>query len=285
MRTYLADAVSYIEENGDELERARLAGILGRPRPEPRVARVLVGRQNDDGGFPYGMIPERPSSVAATSAVMQWMHDLRLVPSSYVERAAAFLLTVQRPEGAWEESPAILKFDPPTLVRPGTPLGRTYCTAMAAGWMVRLLGARHDAVMRATTFLRTQRDGGWPAGEPPPVIALITTVLLMADGAASPGVAAGLAALNALTPDAWTGERLADALLALYPAGLPASHALVAAGLERLRALQRPEGGWSSEHGPDRDVDVSLRALSVLTAYGVSTRVQADRAPGQDQKA
>src|SRR5437870_9101599 len=171
MHTYLMATIAYIQENGDELERARLAGLLGRSRAEPKVARSLLARQNEDGGFPYGLIQGRPSAITATATAMQWMHHLRLLPSSYVERATGYLLTVQRPDGAWEESPAVLRFDPPALVRPGVPLARTYCTALAASWMARLLGSRHDAVMPAATCPRASRDAGWPARAPAPASA------------------------------------------------------------------------------------------------------------------
>jgi len=271
MRTYLTAAIAYVQENGDELERARLAGLLGRSRAEPKVARSLLARQNEDGGFPYGLIHGRPSAITATATAMQWMHDLRLLPSSYVERATGYLLTVQRPDGAWEESPAVLRFDPPALVRPGVPLARTYCTALAASWMARLLGSRHDAVMRAAICLRASRDGGWPAEEPAHVTAQVAAALLMVDGPSSAATSAGLDALRRLSPEVWTADRLADSLNALYLAGLPADDLFVAAGLARLLALQRIDGGWSSDDGADRDVDLSLRATGVLLAYGVAT--------------
>jgi len=271
MRTYLSAAVAYVQENGDELERARLAGLLGRSRAEPKVARSLLARQNEDGGFPYGLIHGRPSSITATATAMQWLQNLRLLPSSYVERTTGYLLTVQRPDGAWEESPAVLRYDPPALARPGVPLGRIYCTALAASWMARLLGSRHDSVMRAATCLRTSRNGGWPAEEPAHVTAQVAAALLMVEGPSSAAAAAGLDALRRLAPEAWTADRLADSLHALYLAGLPADDPYVASGSARLLSLQRPDGGWSSEHGADRDVDLSLRALGVLLAYGVAT--------------
>src|SRR5438445_403986 len=149
MHTYLMATIAYIQENGDELERARLAGLLGRSRAEPKVARSLLARQNEDGGFPYGLIQGRPSAITATATAMQWMHHLR--------------------------------------------------------------------------------------------------------------------------PEVWTADRLAEALSALYLAGLPADDPFVDGGLARLLTLQRPDGGWSSDDGADRDVDLSLRASGVLLAYGVST--------------
>src|SRR2546425_12200041 len=97
MRTYLTAAIAYVQENGDELERARLAGLLGRSRAEPKVARSLLARQNEDGGFPYGLIHGRPSPITATATAMQWRPDLRLLPPSYVERATGSIITVPAP--------------------------------------------------------------------------------------------------------------------------------------------------------------------------------------------
>jgi hypothetical protein len=271
MHTYVSTAVAYIQENGDELERARLAGLLGRSRAEPKVARSLLARQNEDGGFPYGLIQGRPSAVTATATAMQWMQNLRLLPSSYVERATAFLLTVQRPNGMWEESPAVLPYGPPALARPGSLLARTYCTALAASWMARVLGPQHDSVARAIAYLREAHDGGWPPDEPPHVMAQVAAAVLMVEGPSS-SASAGLDVLRHVAPEAWTADRLTDAVNALSVAGVPADDQFVTAGLARLLSLQRPDGGWSSEDGADRDVDLSLRALGVLFAYGVPTR-------------
>lgn len=271
MRDYLSRAIAYIQENGDELERARLAGQLGRSRSEPKVARALLTRQNEDGGFPYDMIPGRPSAITSTATAMQWMQDLRLLPSSYVERAVVYLLTMQRPEGSWEESPAIIKYNPPPLVRPGSPSARTYCTALATFWMVRLVGPRHDAVMRASAYLHGQRDGGWPSETPVQIVAWSTASLAMVEGRSSPTAGAGLDALSHFSPEVWTSDRLAESLAALYMAGFPGDDPFATWALRQLLSEQRQDGGWSSEHGADRDVDLSLRALSVLLAFGVST--------------
>ncbi|MGH2348649.1 MAG: hypothetical protein ACRDFT_04185, partial [bacterium] len=72
MPAYLSRAVSFIQENGDDVELARLAGLLGRYPPDTRTLRSLTSRQHDDGGFPYGMIPGRASSVTATAQGLRW---------------------------------------------------------------------------------------------------------------------------------------------------------------------------------------------------------------------
>jgi hypothetical protein len=270
MGTYLSRAIAYIRDNGDEVEHARLAGLLGWPAPEPKVVRAVVGRQNDDGGFPYGLLPGRPSSLAATLTALRWMEDLRLLTTAAAERAAGYLLMVQRPHGAWEETPAVLPFQPGRLSRPGDAVARAYGTAQAALWAIRLLGARHDAVLRAARYLRS----AGPLGADAAVDAVVAAVLMTVDGAAPPAV---VQALSRTPDEAWTPARQADALAALHLAGVPASFGLVADGLRRLRAWQRPDGGWTSEDGADHDVDVSLHVLGVLLRYGAPPRGQDGR--------
>lgn len=269
MSDYLARAVAFIQENGDELERARLAGLLGRERPEAKVVRVLAARQNDDGGFPYQMIAGRPSAVSATATALQWLQDLRLRDAPQTERAAAFLLITQRPGGTWEESPALIKYDPPPLLRPGHPAGRLYATVTAALWLARLLGPRHESVGRAFAPLRRAREERWPEDEPPAIAVRTVALAALVEGHDHPLTAAGLAALSALGPEAWTADRLADLLGALHAAGFAADEPPLAWGIRRLTALQRDDGGWSSEQGRDAEVDLSLRALAGLLAFGV----------------
>ncbi|MGH2398265.1 MAG: prenyltransferase/squalene oxidase repeat-containing protein [bacterium] len=270
MSNYLSRAIFYIEENGDELERARLGGLLGRDRPDPKATRALLTRQNEDGGFPYQMVPGRPSAITATAAALQWMADLRVLRTPHAERAVAYLLTEQRPTGSWEESPALMKFTPPPLARPGDLAGRAYATALSAFWLSRLLGHRHEGVQRAFGFLRKIRDDGWPDDEPVQVSSLVTSLSALVDGPASSLAAAGVDALARRASDAWSADRLADVFGALYAAGFAGDVPLVAWGLRRLMGLQQDEGGWSSEYGADHDVDLSLRALRALLAFGIS---------------
>jgi hypothetical protein len=268
MRGYLSGATAFVRDNGDELELARLAGLLGRERPDPRAMRTLSTRQNEDGGFPYQMIPGRPSAVISTSSALQWLQDLRLLRTSQTERALAYLLTVQRPDGSWDESPALVKYDPPPLARPGHTAGRNMVTGIAALWIARLLGAAHESARRAAAYLRTSRDGEWPADEPVQVSVAVTAACAAIDGAASPVAAAGLQVLARIQAEAWSADRLIDLSIALYGAGLGAGETLVHAALRRVVELQRGDGGWTSEYGMDREVDLALRALSALLVFG-----------------
>ena len=270
-RGYLSGAVAFVRDNGDELELARLAGLLGRERPDPRALRTLSTRQNEDGGFPYQMISGRPSAVVSSSSTLQWLEDLHLLRSSQTERALAYLLTVQRPDGSWDESPALVKYDPPPLARPGHPAGRNMVTGITALWIARLLGVGHESTRRAAAYLRTSRDAEWPADEPIQVGVAVTAACAAIDGASSPVAAAGLQVLGRIPAESWSGDRLIDLGLALRGAGLGADHPLVTDALGRVVAIQRGDGGWTSEYGIDREVDLALRALSALLGFGVTS--------------
>ena len=271
MRGYLPGAVAFVRDNGDELELARLAGLLGRERPDPRAMRALSTRQNEDGGFPYLMIPGRPSAVTATSTALQWLQDLRLLRASHTERALAYLLTVQRPDGAWEESPALMKYDPPPLARPGHAAGRLFVTGVASLWLARLLGGRHDSVRRATILLRASRNGAWPDDEAVQVSVAVTAACAAAEGLTSPVAAAGLELLARVSPDSWSADRLVDLGVALHGAGFGTGEPLVTSALRRVVEMQRNDGGWTSEYGTDREVDLALRALSALLGFGATS--------------
>ncbi|HEY3248294.1 MAG TPA: prenyltransferase/squalene oxidase repeat-containing protein [bacterium] len=274
MPAYLSRAAGFIEENGDDLERARLAGLLGRFPPEARTLRALTARQHEDGGFPYGMIPGRPSSVTATARGLRWMEDLRILSSGNGGRAASFLLMVQRPDGAWDESPAVIKFDPPAWIRPGTSFARRYCTGVAALALARALGPSSDPVVLAAGFLRSHPDGAVPAEELAETAAIVTALLTIAEGRSSSVAADGAEALSRVPADLWTPDRLAAALHAFHTAGFGADDPMVSWAIRRLLDIQLPDGGWRSALGSDHDAEVSLDALSVLFAFGIPSGKQ-----------
>jgi len=100
--------IVYIDQNGNEMERARLRGMLGRPRPDARIVRLLEARQNEDGGFPSELVQGRPSSIETSTLVLGWMQDLSFLGSAIVQRIVMYLLASQRPDGSWDESPGLI---------------------------------------------------------------------------------------------------------------------------------------------------------------------------------
>ncbi|HKV46348.1 MAG TPA: prenyltransferase/squalene oxidase repeat-containing protein [bacterium] len=261
--------IAYIDQNGNEIERARLRGLLGRPRPEAKIVRTLEARQNDDGGFPSELVQGRPSSVEATALVLGWMQDLSILENAPAQRAVTYLLAAQRPDGSWDESPGLLKYGPPPRFLPGDPRVQALCTAVAAYWLVCLGYHQDHAVARAMAYLRTRQaaDGRflgylrttWTAA------AVFRTV----EGAGSATSARAIDSLGTIEDTRWYPGALTGILGCLADAGVPMSVPAVRRGLARLRTTGLPDGSWLSEDGPFYHVEVTLGALRALLAYGV----------------
>ena len=56
-------------------------------------------------------------------------------------------------------------------------------------------------------------------------------------------------------------------LATLAPLGVPPEHPAIVKAIALLDEQQRPDGGWKSEDGPERDAWVTLQALLALTQW------------------
>lgn len=260
--------IAFIDQNGTEIERARLRGILGRPRPEVKVLRGLEARQNEDGGFPHGMMQGRISTIDATATALWWLEDLGLLHSPYAERSLTFLLAAQRPDGSWDEPPGLVRYNPPPRLLPGDPRVRVLSTALGAFWLARMGSDLDEAVSRAMTYLRARQapDGRFMGYLPATWLAV--AVFRMEEGPTSVPASRGLEALTALAPERWHPGGLAGMLVALADAGMPVDLPVIQQGIARLAALARPDGSWVSEDGDFYRVEVTLQALRAFLRYG-----------------
>lgn len=259
--------IAGIDQDGTEMERARLRGILGRPRPDMKIIRAIEARQNEDGGFPHQMTSGRLSTIDATATTLEWLWDLGLAESPYVERACTYLLSTQRPDGAWDEPPGLLRYSPPPRLLPGDPRVRCRATALVAFWLVRA-GYRDDVTRRAVDYTAARQA---PDGR---VLGFRETTWLLAaassllDGPASAVTVRALESLAAVPDARWSVGALAGMLDCLGVAGLSRSVAVIARGIDRLRVLVRPDGAWLSEEGEAYHMDVTLAALRALVVHG-----------------
>lgn len=266
--------IAYIEQNGADVERARLRGILGRSRPDAKVIRAIEARQNDDGGFPYGRVPGRFSAIATTAEALDWMQDLGLLRSPQAERALTYLQSMQRPDGSWDEPPSLIKYAPLPRFLPGDPRVRMVSTARVAYWLARV-GPRDDhAIARALGYLRERQaaDGRFTGFLQTTWLA--TALFRLVEGEGGEAASRGLGALDAVEAARWHTGSLSEMLNVLGEAGVRESHPVVRKNLARLVIRSRPDGSWLSEDGDLYHVEVSLRGLRALLLFGtVSPRV------------
>ena len=261
--------IAAIDQNGTEMERARLRGILGRPRPDTKIVRTLEARQSEEGGFPHQMAAGRISTIDATATALEWLWDLRLAESPYAERACTYFLSGQRSDGGWDEPPGLLRYAPPPRLLPGDPRVRCRATALVAFWLVRA-GYRDDAPRRAVAYLAARqapdgrvlgfRDATW----------LLAAAAALLEGPDSMAAGRALESLASVPDDRWTAASLAGMLDALGAAGFSVSVPVVARCLSRLRALVRRDGTWVSDEGEAYHMDVTLAALRALVSYGAA---------------
>jgi hypothetical protein len=260
--------IAWVDQNGNETERARLRGLLGRPWPDARIIRTLEARQNLDGGFPSDLVQGRLSSIDTTAQVLCWMRDLRMLDGLQAQRVVTFLFTAQRPDGSWDEPAGLLKFGPPPRLVPGDPRVQVFCTALAAYWLV-LLGNRNDhAVSRALGYLRPRQAADGRFLGYLRTTWLAAAVFRLVEGPGAAPAARAIEALATVRAERWSAGALAAMLNAFAEAGLSPDVPVVGQGLDRLRSLAEPDGSWSSEDGDFYHVDVTLKALWVLLTFG-----------------
>jgi hypothetical protein len=264
--------IQWVDQNGNEIERGRLRGLLGRAHPDARLLRTLEARQNPDGGFPSGLVQGRPSSIDTTALVLRWLQDLWMMTSPQAQRLMTDLLTAQRPDGSWDEPLGLLRFGLSPRLLPGDPRAQALCTALGAYSLV-LLGQRADhTVARAMAYLRPRQAAGGRFLGFLRTTWLAAAVFRLVEGPGSQAASRALEALAAVPEDRWQPGALAGMLAALAVMDVPAHAPIASHGLNRLLRLADDDGSWPSEDGDFFRSEVTLWGLRALLAYGQVSR-------------
>jgi hypothetical protein len=263
-------AIGFVVAHGDEVDRARLAHLRTGAVPDPAVVEAVESGQLPAGGWAGrdgGGIP----SIDATCFRFAELDDLAGLGRRAARRAMDWLTALQRPDGTWEEDPALAGTAPP-WVAPGDPEARLYLTANAAFWLAvgglaarpggpldtRVGGAYAGVVAGAAAALAGSlaEDGSWPSFL---VTGWLGAAVLHGQGrlvesARMRAVLAGRLEDIAPAEVAW----LACALRRL---DLPAGDPLLVAARRRLAATQKSDGSWPSEDGDTFVVHTVLTAI------------------------
>ena len=148
------------------------------PLPGRDVLELVEGGQVPDAGWP-ARGEDQVASIDATCFRLAELGDLGALDRPAARQALAWLASVQRPDGSWEEHPSLADEAPPWAV-PGDPEARLFLTASAAYWLSvssapepggalrplgRLGGEYTDAVAAAATVIAgsLRADGTWPS--------------------------------------------------------------------------------------------------------------------------
>jgi hypothetical protein len=263
-------AIGYVVAHGDEVDRARLAYLRTGTAPEPALIDTVESGQLPDAGW-AGRHGGEVASIDATCFRFAELDDLGALDRPAARQALDWLAVTQRPDGTWEEDPALAATAPPWAA-PGDPEARLYLTANAAFWLSagglaaraggpldsRVGGAYAGVVAAAAGAIAAclAEDGRWPSYL---VAGWLGAAVLFGQGrhleaARMRGVLARRLADISPGGVAW----LACAQRRL---GLPADDRLLVAARARLAATQRSDGGWPSDDGDAFTVHTALTAI------------------------
>jgi squalene cyclase len=266
----IAESVSFIEENGTDLEKARMRHILYGAKPEPDIVQPFIELQNADGGFPFGPAQGNPSTLNNTHVALLRLDELGMLDSATADRAFGYILKTQRDDGGWDEDAAIAGYGPPPWARPGALEARVYLSSQSAFWLAVGGYRSHPGFHKALDFLRAhQKESGRFQGFLHSTW-IATGVFLMAGSSQYAEIARkGLEALATEPLSGWVDSQISWALHCLGAAGLPKGNPFVEKGLTELAQRRSIDGRWISEDGEGRTVGAVIETLKVLKHYEV----------------
>jgi hypothetical protein len=263
----IKQSIRFIEENGSDLEKARLRFVLYNMKPEPEVLQPFVELQNRDGGFPLNRAKEEQSTLNDTLNALWWMEELGMLGSPAADRTVDYLFETQLEDGGWDEDPDLAQDDLPPWILPGNLNTRLYLTAYAAYWLTLKGYGGFPALQNALLFIYrhlNERDGfqgflhtTWIA----------TSVFFMAGAPYGEAARSGLQILADRPLSEWQDSQIAWALDCLGKAGLSKEEPFIETGLNELLRRRSPDGSWSSEDGAAFAVTATIEALKVLKQY------------------
>jgi hypothetical protein len=231
---------------------------------------LLEGQRFDGGWAPFWA--NDYSSLDATCYRLAQAERARLYLPK-LKTAMEFLRSRQRPDGSWEEDESVLDLAPP-WAKPGDLASRLYLTANCGWWLINgmVSGAQgyEDEAARAGAYLERHQteDGSLSSFLQTHWLAAALWIRLEWDPPDLPEQATRtLDYLATQLNDETPAGALSWMLTALAPLGVPREHPAIVKAVALLDEQQRPDGGWTSEDGPERDTWVTMQALLALNQW------------------
>jgi hypothetical protein len=256
-------AVTFVKNQGNPVEQARLNYILYREHPPQAAVSQLFADQRPDGGWaPFWA--DDYTSLDATCYKLAQADQLGLTRSEpVIQHALSFLARRQSADGSWQEDERIADFAP-AWVKPGDLPARLYITANCGMWLV-VSDSNLEKAEISAGFLMVLLD---PNGHLPGFLHThwLAAGLWRKLGWYEPADSACM----------YLGRRLHDLvtsnlswlIITLRKAGFPASDRLLVHAANQLERGQQSLGYWSSEDGPGHDVHGTLEAILALELCG-----------------
>jgi len=263
----IVKSIGFIGEKGTNLEKARINCILHGITPPQDVVQGLYQLQNEDGGFPFGMVKGSLRTINETTVALWWMEELDLLTSPNANQAFAYLLATQREDGGWDEDPRLAQDVFPSWIQVGDLKTRLYLSAYSTYWLAVGNHQSLPAFRKAIHFLLRHQDQTGKIYGYLHNTWIATSVFLMAGDRYAKVANLGIQALAAAPVAKWDDNQIAWALDCLSRGGLPKNHPFIEGCLDELYSRQRSDGSWASEDGEAFSVGATIQVLKVLKRY------------------
>lgn len=263
----ITKSIHFVEENGSDIERARLRYVLYAAEPDPAILQPFLDLQNQDGGFPCNRVKDNLSSVNDTLNALWWMDELGMLDSPSAESALDYLINVQLEDGAWDEDPRVLEKDLPPWIDPGTLITQHYLSAYSTYWLAMKDLCSSPGFLMALDYLDTQFQEKTLFKGYLHTTWIASSVFLIAGEAYTEAAMVGLQTLIHRKISDWQDSQIAWALDCLGNARLPRDHPFIQMAIKELSLRQAPDGSWSSKDEEAYVVNGTIAALKAFKQY------------------
>ena len=263
----ITKSISFIEQNGSEIEKARLRYILYGVAAKPEILRPFISLQNEDGGFPLNRVKGQTSTINDSLNALWWMDDLGILHSPTSEKTIQYLIDTQLEDGGWDEDPNLSSEDLPEWIIPGELLTRHYLSAYSTYWLAIMGYRTNPAFLLSLDFLDTHLHEGTLFQGYLHTTWMASSVFLLSGEAFNEAAMIGVQTLLRQPNSRWKDSQLSWALDCLGKAGLPKEHPFIQMGIQELTRRQSPDGSWSHEEGITSAVNGTIAALKVFKQY------------------
>jgi hypothetical protein len=263
----LQKAITFIEVNGNLIEKARVTSILWGETPAVQVLKEVGKLQKPDGGFAYWC--PQVSNLCDTAYILQWLDDLGSYRNEVADRACRFLLDRQLEDGGWDEVGEVGRYAAPEWMMPGRLETRTWLTGFCSHVLIRFDYAEAPGTRCPSDYLLSQCDEVGRIKGYPRATWISLPMIAFYPGMQSEPYRKAVAVVEEMYSGKWTGAHIAWLLRCLKDAGLSSDHPLVHRAIIDLEGKQRADGSWEPEpgEGEKHAVNATLSALRALSSY------------------
>jgi len=260
-------AITFVRQNGNQLDRLRLGKCLGEPFSAATAEAVLSPYQFPGGGWDYeaqDKDKDRVGSLGGTIHCLRWVREFNLGHTQLLTRTLDFLENIQSPDSSFYETEEKLAHSPQSWLQEETLIDRFYFTAAVPMRLFSVGIKKHPVLAPAIQWLeRHWEDRKLITGTWYNLWALLC--IYPAIDKLKPALyqrcyALALEWLPDLEP-----RPLTWLLDALYGAGYVRDERLVAEGVKCLLELQGKNGLWAEVK--NSMLETTVTALRLLLNF------------------